>query len=68
MVISRRDRFIYFGIAFFTYLLFKYVIGPYAGLRDGLLTVGSYLFAIAASTGYLYIRLLPSEKRTSGDD
>ena len=66
--ISHRVRFTYIGIAFVTYLLFKHVIGPYAGLNDVALTVGSYLVAIAVATGYLYVRLLPRIEKSSGEE
>lgn len=66
-VISHRDRLTYIAIAFITYLLFRHVIGPYAGLKDGILTLGSYLVAIATATGYLYIRLCPRTKPSAGE-
>lgn len=57
MPLANRERFTYLGIAFVTYLLFRHVLGPLAGLDGWMLTIGAYLCAIAAATGYLYHRL-----------
>ncbi len=64
---SHRDRLAYIGIASITYLLFKHVIGPYVGLEDWTLTIGSYLFAIGIATGYLYLRIFRQTKPSTGD-
>lgn len=58
-VLSRREKFAYFGLAFVAYLVFRHLLGPLAGLDGWSLSLAAYGFAIGIATAYLYQRLRP---------
>ena len=55
--LSRRQKIIYFSLAFSALMVFRHLLGPQLGLDDILLLVSSYIFGIGVATAYLYVTL-----------
>lgn len=55
--LSRRQKIVYFSLAFIALLLFRHLLGPQLGLGDIALVVSSYVFGIGVATAYLYAAL-----------
>lgn len=55
--LSRRQKIVYFSLAFSALMLFRHLLGPQLGLDDIVLLVSSYIFGISVATAYLYVTL-----------
>lgn len=68
--LSRRQKWSYFSLALFLWLVFQHGLGPLLGLSGLECRISAYVFSIGLATAYLYFAIMrqrPADHETETD-